>query len=55
VIQTLNGGEISEESELLRIIAKQRSADTLKLGILRDRTPLQLDVKLSSRGALFSE
>jgi serine protease Do len=55
VIQTLNGGEISEESELLQIIAKQRPADTLKLGILRDSTPLELDVKLSSRGALFSE
>jgi serine protease Do len=55
VIQTLNGSEISEKSQFLQIIAKQRPADTLKLGILRDRTPLVVDVELSSRGALFLE
>lgn len=55
VIQLIDGNSIRDASKLLQVLAKQQPGDKVKLGILRDRKTLEIDVVLARREALFEE
>jgi serine protease Do len=55
VIQTIDGNTIRDANKLLQKLAKQQPGDKVKLGILRDRKNLEIDVILARREALFEE
>ena len=55
VIQSLDGNVIRDANKLLQILAKRSPGDTVKLGLIRDRKSIELDVTLASRAELFEE
>jgi serine protease Do len=55
VIQSIDGNTIRDANKLLQVLAKQQPGDKVKLGILRDRKNLEIDVVLARREALFQE
>ena len=55
IIQTLDGSTIRDANKLLQVLAKKEPGDTVKLGVLRDRKKLQLDVVLARRNDIFEE
>jgi serine protease Do len=55
IIQSLDGSTIRDANKLLQVLAKQQPGDKVKLGILRDRKTLEIDVILARREALFEE
>ncbi|MEY3896181.1 MAG: hypothetical protein RLZZ214_1701 [Verrucomicrobiota bacterium] len=55
VIESLDGNTIRDANKLLQVLAKKQPGDTVKLGILRDRKNLEIDVVLARREALFEE
>ncbi len=55
IIQSLDGSPVRDASKLLQVLAKRQPGDHVKLGILRDRRTLEVDVTLASRQTLFEE
>ena len=55
VIQSLDKNVIRDANKLLQILAKRSPGDTVKLGLIRDRKSIELDVTLASRAELFEE
>lgn len=55
LIRSLDGSDIAEARELLQVLAKKQAGDTVKLGVLRDRDKLDVDVTLKRRNELFEE
>jgi S1-C subfamily serine protease len=51
----MDGNSIRDANKLLQVLAKQQPGDKVKLGILRDRKNLEIDVVLARREALFEE
>ena len=44
VIESLDGNTIRDANKLLQVLAKKQPGDKVKLGILRDRKNLEIDV-----------
>ncbi len=55
VIKTLDGGIVPDAKRLDQMLAKRQAGDKVKLGILRDRKELEVDVVLARRDAIFEE
>lgn len=55
IIQSMDGSEIRDGNKLLQVLAKRQPGDKVKLGVLRDRQALEIDVVLESRSRLFEE
>lgn len=55
LITSLDGGEIRDGGELLQMLAKRQAGDQAKLGIVRDRRKLEMNVMLKQRSELFEE
>ena len=55
VIESLDGNSIGDANKLLQVLAKKQPGDTVKLGLLRDRKSLEVQVVLARREALFEE
>ena len=55
VIESLDGSSIGDANKLLQVLAKKQPGDTVKLGLLRDRKSLKVQVVLARREALFEE
>ena len=55
VIESLDGSSIGDANKLLQVLAKKQPGDTVKLGLLRDRKSLEVQVVLARREALFEE
>ena len=55
VIQSIDGNAIRDANKLLQVLAKQQPGDKVKLGVLRDRKILEIDVVLARRETLFEE
>jgi serine protease Do len=55
LILNVDGSPIHDASKLLQVLAKRQPGDHVKLGILRDRRMLEVDVTLASLQALFEE
>jgi serine protease Do len=55
VIRSLDGSEVRDGGELLQILAKRQAGDRVKLGVLRDRRNLEVNVTLKRRNELFEE
>ncbi len=55
VIQSLDGSKIGDANKLLQILAKRQPGDSVKLGLIRERRSIELDVTLASREELFEE
>jgi serine protease Do len=53
VIQSLDGNPIRDGNSLLQVLAKKQPGDEVKLGVLRDRRTMLLDIVLARRDALF--
>lgn len=53
VISTLDGSAVRDGAELLQILAKRQAGDTVKLGLMRDRDRLDMNVTLKRRHELF--
>lgn len=55
VIRSFNGSPIRNGNELLQVLAKHQAGDTVALGVVRDRAPLEMNVILKRRNELFAE
>jgi len=55
IIQSMDGSEIRDANKLLQVLAKRQPGDKVKLGVLRDRQSLEIDVVLERRSDLFEE
>jgi len=55
VIESLDGSAIGDANKLLQVLAKKQPGEKVKLGIQRDRKPLEVEVVLASRETLFEE
>jgi serine protease Do len=55
VIRSLDGSEVRDGGELLQILAKRQAGDRVKLGVLRDRRKLEMNVMLKRRSELFEQ
>ena len=55
VIQTFDGSPVRDGNKLLVMLAKRQPGDTVKLGLLRDRKTLELEVGLVRLETLFEE
>jgi S1-C subfamily serine protease len=55
VIISLDSSEVRDGRELKQILAKKQPGDQVKLGVLRDKDKLELDVTLKSFNELFQE
>ena len=53
LITNLDGSEVTDGGELLQMLAKRQAGDEVKLGILRDRRKLDMNVTLKRRSELF--
>lgn len=53
LIRSLDDDEIRQGGELLQLLAKREPGDTVKLGLLRGRKTLEVDVELMKRSELF--
>ena len=55
VIVSLDNDEVREGREMKRILAKHQPGDRVKVGILRDKEKLEVDVTLKSFSELFNQ
>ncbi len=55
IITSVNGSPIRDGGELLQILAKHQAGETIKLGVMRNRTPIEMAVVLKRRNELFSQ
>ncbi len=55
IIESLDGSAIRDASKLLQVLAKKQPGDKVRLGVLRDRRALEVEVVLARREALFEE
>lgn len=55
LIRSLNGSSIDDGGELLKVLAKCQPGDEVKLGLIRDKERLDIEVKLKRRNELFEE
>lgn len=55
VIQSIDQSGTRDANTLLQVLAKRQPGEQVKLGILRDRKTLEIDVVLARREALFEE
>ena len=55
VIKTLDGGIVLDAKRLDQMLAKRQAGDTVKLGILRDRKEIEVNVVLARRDAIYEE
>ncbi len=55
VIKTLDGSIVQDAGRLDQMLAKRQAGDKVKLGILRDRKELVVNVVLARRDAIFEE
>ena len=53
VIQSLDGTVVDDGNTLLQVLAKKQPGDQVKLGVLRDRRTLALNITLARRESLF--
>lgn len=53
LIRSLDGSAVRDGAELLQILAKCQAGDSVKLGVLRDRDSLDMNVTLKRRNELF--
>lgn len=53
LIRGVDGSEVVDGSELLKILAKKRAGDAVALTVLRDRNTLEIKVILKRRNELF--
>jgi serine protease Do len=53
LIRGVDGAEVADGSELLKILAKKRAGDAVALTVLRDRNTLEIKVTLKRRNELF--
>lgn len=53
LIRSLDDDEIRQGGELLQLLAKREPGDTVKLGLMRGRKTLEVDVELMKRSELF--
>lgn len=53
LIRSLDGSPVRDGAELLQILAKRQAGDLVKLGVLRDRDRLDMNVTLKRRNELF--
>ena len=53
IITSIDGSQIRDTNRLEQALAKHQAGDTVKLGILRDRKPLKLDVVLARYDEIF--
>jgi len=53
LIRSLDGSEIRQGGELLQLLAKRQAGDSVKLGLLRGKQALEVDVELMKRSELF--
>lgn len=51
----IDGGDVPDARELLRILAKKQGGDEVKLGVARDGKPLEMKVVLKRRNELFQQ
>jgi len=54
VITTVNGRPINEGDELVGIVSETEIGKKLKVGLIRDRKPMTLDVEVGDRNKTFS-
>jgi serine protease Do len=54
VIRTLDGKVVRDGGELLQMLAKRQAGDPVKLGVLRDRSNLEMKVTLKRRNELYA-
>jgi serine protease Do len=55
LITSLDGSEVRDGGELLQMLAKRQAGDQTKLGIIRDRRKMEMNVMLKRRSELFEE
>ncbi len=55
VIVSLDGNEVRHGAELLQLLAKRNAGDVAKVGLVRDRRQLEVEVPLKKRNELFHE
>ena len=55
VIQSLDGSPVRDGNKLQVMLAKRQPGDKVKLGILRDRRELEVEVGLVRLNTLFDE
>lgn len=55
VILTLDGTALDDGRQLRQILAKRQAGDQVKLGLVRDRKPVEVTVTLKLRQELFDE
>ncbi len=53
LIRSLDGSAVRDGAELLQLLAKRQAGDLVKLGVLRDRDSLDMNVTLKRRNELF--
>lgn len=53
LIRSLDGSNVRDGAELLQILAKCQAGDLVKLGVLRDRDRLDMNVTLKRRNELY--
>lgn len=55
IITAVADSQIGNGNELLQILAKQQPGDTIKVALLRNGEPIELQVQLAARNRLFRE
>jgi serine protease Do len=55
LITSIDGSELRDGGELLQILAKRQAGEQVKIGILRDRSKLEMNVILKRRNELFEQ
>lgn len=55
IIRTLDGNDLADGGQLRQILAKRKAGDQVKLGLLRERRPVDVTVTLKTRQELFDE
>jgi S1-C subfamily serine protease len=55
LITSIDGSDVRDGGELLQILAKRQAGDQVKLGIMRDRGKMEMNVMLKRRSELFEE
>lgn len=53
LIRSVDGDRVREGSELQQVLVKRMVGDTVKLGIVRDETPIEIEVELVKREELY--
>lgn len=55
LIVSIDGGDVADARELLTMLAKKQAGEEVKIGVLRDRQPLEMKVTLKRRNELFQQ